>query len=148
MADQIRQHEQHPQEFNRRYVDTGVLGPDGNPIYAELMAVDLSSSTSKQLFSLPFSLNASANVVPAFPGKRIKVYGVVLNASGITVTAWRDGSSNNLEGLMTFADKGGYARQVDPPNFIYGTTVGNGLDLVVSGGTASGSVSYWATDAT
>ena len=49
---------------------------------------------------------------------------------------------------MTFAVNGGYTRENDPPRYIYGTTAGNSLDLVVSSGAFAGSVSYWATDAT
>lgn len=148
MADAVRQHQNQPPELNRRWVDTGTVGQDGNPVYAELIAVDFSSSKPKQLLSVPFSLSASNNVIPAVPGIRIKVYALVLNASGVTTCAWRDGSSSLLEGTMVFADHGGYARDVDPPSFIYATSVGNGLDLVVTTGTASGSVSYWATDST
>lgn len=99
--------------------------------------------------SAAFTLSSTGTVVAAVPTMRIKVFAIILDASSALSCNWRDGASTALEGSMAFAANGGYTRTVNPPHFIYGTTAGNSLDLVVSGGgTASGSVSYWATDTT
>lgn len=101
-----------------------------------------------QLLTASFSTNATTSVVAAVANKRIKVYAVSLVCNAATNVNWRDGASTALEGAQAVAANGGYEQVIDPPSFLFATTAGNSLDLVVSGGgTAAGRVSYWATDA-
>lgn len=103
----------------------------------------------KTLKSGAFSLSASGTVVSAVSGKRIKVYAVKLVVSAGLNVNFRDGASTNLEGSMALAANGGFVEFVNPPNFLFATTAGNSLDLVVSGtGTVAGRVSYWDDDNT
>ena len=104
----------------------------------------------KTLKSAPFSLTATGTVVSAVASKRLKVYAVKLAAAsalGITV-AFRDGASTPLEGAHTITNGGSLTETVDPPAFLFATSAGNSLDLVMTGiGTAAGRVSYWDDDA-
>jgi hypothetical protein len=103
----------------------------------------------KNLKSASFSLASTGNLVAAVSGKRIKVYAVKLVASANCNVNFRDGASINLEGSMALAANGGFVEFVNPPNFLFATTAGNGLDLVVTGGgTAAGRISYWDDDNT
>jgi hypothetical protein len=102
----------------------------------------------KTLKSASFSLASTGTVVTAVSGRRIKVYAVKLVASANMNVNFRDGAGTNLEGSMALAANGGFVEFVNPPNFLFATTAGNGLDLVASGGgTAAGRVSYWDDDA-
>jgi hypothetical protein len=100
-----------------------------------------------QLLTAPFLLSTAGTVVAAITGRRIKVYAVSLCANGACQVNWRDGTTTQLEGAQSLATNGGYEQVIDPPSFLFATTPGNSLDLVVSGGVAAGRVSYWATDA-
>lgn len=103
----------------------------------------------KTLQSAPFSVSATGTVVAAVASKRIKVYAVKLVVSAAISVKWRDGGSADIEGAQPFAANSGSVEFVDPPNFLFGTTAGNSLDLVITGsGTAAGRVSYWSDDAT
>jgi hypothetical protein len=105
--------------------------------------------SGKTLVSTSFSLSATGTVVAAVVGRRIKVYAVKLIVSASANVNWRDGGATNMEGAQAIAANGGYVETVQPPAFLFGTTAGNTLDLVVSGGgTAAGRVSYWTDDAT
>lgn len=102
-----------------------------------------------QLLTQSFSTNATATVVTAVATKRIKVYAVSLVAGAAATVNWRDGGSTAIEGAQSIAANGGYEQVIEPPAFLFATTAGNSLDLVVAGGgTAAGRVSYWATDTT
>lgn len=104
--------------------------------------------SGKTLKTASFSLTATGTVVSAVTGKRIKVYAVKLVVSAAISVNWRDGASTNLEGAQALAANGGYTESVNPPAFLFATTPGNSLDLVISGsGTAAGRVSYWDDDA-
>ena len=86
-------------------------------------------------------------VVPAVPGKRIKVYGIILDTLGTISVGFRSGASSMLQGMMPYAAKVGYIAVVSPPTFILATAVGDSLTLVISGsGTVSGHVIYWDDD--
>ncbi|MBM3813448.1 MAG: hypothetical protein FJW20_17640 [Acidimicrobiia bacterium] len=101
----------------------------------------------KTLKSASFSLSSTGTVVGAVSGKRIKVYAVKLVASAAISVNFRDGASSSLEGAMALAANGGFVEFVNPPNFLFASSVGNSLDLVVSGGgTAAGRISYWDDD--
>lgn len=95
-----------------------------------------------------FSLAATGTVVAAVSGKRIKVYSVRLLVSAAISVKFRDGAATDLEDLQPLAINGGFTESVNPADFLFATTAGNSLDLVISGaGTASGRVSYWDDDA-
>ena len=99
------------------------------------------------LKSVSFSLTATGTVVSAVPGRRIKIYAIKLVVSAAISVNFRDGASTDLEGAMALALNGGFVEHVNPPNFLFGTTAGNRLDLVIAGtGTAAGRVSYWDDD--
>lgn len=109
-------------------------------------AVD--SGAGKTLKSASFSLSSTGSVVTAVTSKRIKVYAVKLVCSAAISVNFRSGASTSLEGAQAIAANGGYVEAVNPPAFLFGTTAGESLDLVISGtGTAAGRVSYWDDDA-
>lgn len=109
-------------------------------------AVD--SGAGKTLKSASFSLSATGSVVTAVTSKRIKVFAVKLVCSAAISVNFRSGASTSLEGAQAIAANGGYVEAVNPPAFLFGTTAGESLDLVISGtGTAAGRVSYWDDDA-
>jgi hypothetical protein len=109
----------------------------------------IDSIAPKTLKSASFSLTATGTVVAAVGGKRIKVYAVKCVVNAAMTVNWRDGASTAIEGAQALALNGGYSESVQPPAFLFGTTAGNTLDLVLVGvGTAAGRVSYWDDDAT
>jgi hypothetical protein len=99
-----------------------------------------------------FTLSASGPVVPAVSGKRIKVYAykLVPSAPGTNTTVtlnWRDGSATDLEGPQVAISQQALIETVSPPAFLFATTAGNSLDLVITGtGSVAGRVSYWDGD--
>ena len=105
--------------------------------------------SGKTLKSAVISLTATGTVVAAVAGKRLKVFGIKLVVSATMTALWRDGASTNMEGAQSLGINGGYIEGVNPPTFLFGTTAGNSLDLVLTGvGTAAGRVSYWDDDGT
>jgi hypothetical protein len=107
----------------------------------------LQGGLGKDLKSSPFSLSATGTVVSAVPNRRIKVFAVKLAASAAITVLWRDGASENLEGAQSMPIAGNYVEFVSPPVFLFATSAGNSLDLVIAGiGTAAGRVSYWDSD--
>jgi len=57
---------------------------------------------------------------------------------------FRDGPTANLEGAQPYPGRGGFCEFVNPPAFLFKTSSGNGLDVVIVGtGTVAGRVSYW-----
>lgn len=104
-------------------------------------------ATGKTIKTVAFSLSATGTVVAAVVGRRIKVTSVKLIAAAAISVNWRDGAATNLEGAQNIAANGGYTESVDAPDFLFATTAGNSLDLVISGGaTAAGRVTYWDDD--
>lgn len=104
---------------------------------------------SKTLKTQKFSLSATGTVISAVSAKKLKIYAYKLVVSAAISVKWRDGSSTDIEDLQPLAPSGGEAESVSPPSYLFSTTAGNTLDLVISGtGTASGRVSYWDDDAT
>ena len=117
--------------------------------YGYVNAIPADPSTVRTLRSARFSLTATGTVVSAVASKRIKVYAVKLVCSAALSVNFRSGASTLLEDPVPLPANGGYTESVEPPNFLFGTTAGDRLDLVISGtGTASGRVSYWDDDAT
>ena len=105
------------------------------------LPVELSTQTLK---SAAFSLSATGTVVSAVVGKKIRVYAVKLVVSAAISVNFRDGATTALEGAMPLAANGGFVEIIPPPFYVFQTTVGNSLDLVISGtGTASGRISFW-----
>ena len=105
--------------------------------------------SGKTLKSAVLSLAATGTVVAAVASKRIKVYAVKAVVGAALSINFRDGGTTALEGAQVLAINGGYVESVDPPNFLFATTSGNSLDMVVTGvGTVAGRVSYWDDDAT
>lgn len=101
----------------------------------------------KSIKSAAFSLASTGTVVDAISGKRIKVFAVKLVVSADLTVNFRDGASTDLEGPQPYSAKGGYIENLQVPCFLFGTSAGNSLDLVISGtGTASGRVTYWDED--
>lgn len=109
----------------------------------------LDSGSGKTLKSAAFNLAATGTVVAAVAGKRIKVYSAKLVTRNNDLDAnFRSGAATALEGPQFFLKGGGYVETVNPPAFLFATTAGERLDLVLSGDGASGRVSYWDDDAT
>lgn len=105
---------------------------------------------AQNALSAAFSLTATGAVVAAVPGSRIVVYAVKLVVSAALTINFRDGTGGSaLEGAMAYAANGGAVEFVTPPMYLFRTTIGNELDLVISGaGTAAGRISYWLDDGT
>ena len=117
----------------------------GNVITVDGTVTD--GGSGKTLKSASFSLTATGTAITAVGGKRLKVYAVKLVVSAAISVNWRDGASTNMEGAQALAANGGYVEGINPPAFLFGTTAGNSLDLVITGtGTAAGRVSYWDDD--
>ena len=114
-----------------------------------LVSTDILTTTSgKTLKSARFSLSSTGTVVSAVASKKIKVYAVKLGTSAAIAVNFRSGAATLLEDPVTYGINGGYAESLDPPNFLFATTAGQSLDLVIAGiGTASGRVSYFDDDA-
>lgn len=111
--------------------------------------VDMSAGSGKTLKTVAVSISATGTVIAAVSAKRLKVYAVKLICSAALSIKFRDGASTNLEGAQDFVANGGVAESVTPPEFLFATTAGNSLDLVITGtGTVSGRLSYWDDDAT
>ena len=104
--------------------------------------------SGKTLKSAVVNLTATGTVVSLVAGKRIKVFAAKVICSAALTVNFRSGGATALEGPQAIALNGGFTESVDPPNFLFGTTAGESLDLVISGtGTAAGRVSYWDDDA-
>ena len=100
------------------------------------------------LKSAAISLTETGTVISAVTGKRLKVYAVKLTCSAAQTVKWRDGATPDLEGAQSIAATGGYTESVTPPAYLFRTSRGNTLDLVITGaGTVAGRVSYWDDDA-
>lgn len=107
----------------------------------------ISLGSGKVLKTVAFSLGGTATVIAAVPNRIIKVYAVKLIVSAAMNVNFRDGASTALEGAQAIATNGGYIEQVTPPDYLFSTSLGNSLDLVLSGGgTAAGRISYWDSD--
>jgi hypothetical protein len=60
---------------------------------------------------LTSAINAAASgpntIVPAQPGRRVRVLGFLLTAAGAVSVQWQDGGGANLSGLLVIAAAGG-----------------------------------------
>ena len=107
------------------------------------------SGSGKTIKVASISLSATGTVIPAVASKRIKVFACKVVCGAALSLNWRDGANLNLEGVQALPLNGGYAESVNPPAFLFGTTAGNSLDLVITGvGSVGGRLSYWDDDAT
>lgn len=116
--------------------------------------VILDGGAGKTLKTQKFSMTTTGTVIAATDSKRLKVYAVKLAASNKDMTVnFRDGASTLLEEPIPMGSGGGtaglYVETLNPPAFLFATTGGNSLDLVMTGsGTVSGRISYWDDDLT
>jgi hypothetical protein len=89
-------------------------------------------------------------VVAAVAGRRIKVYAYALQSTGTVNAKLRDGASGtDLTLNWSFQAREGVAPPaVKPPAYLFATTAGNALQLVLSDAITTGvEVSYWDDDA-
>lgn len=101
----------------------------------------------KTLKSVAFSLSSTGTVISGINGKVLKVYSAKCIVSAALSISFRDGGAANIEGDMPLAANGGYIESVSPPMYLFKTTQGSSLDIVVTGtGTVSGRISYWDDD--
>ena len=107
------------------------------------------SGSGKTIKVASISLSATGTVIPAVVGKRIKVFACKVVCGAALSINWRDGANLSLEGVQAIALNGGYTEAVNPPAYLFSTTAGNSLDLVITGvGSVGGRVSYFDDDAT
>jgi hypothetical protein len=61
------------------------------------------------MLSAPINVSAlGANtLVPAQPGRRVRVIGFLLSGAGAVNVTWQDGATNNLSGPLAIAAAGG-----------------------------------------
>jgi hypothetical protein len=114
-----------------------------NPIH---VIVD-NAVAGKTLKSAAFNLTATGTVVPAVPGKKIKVFSYVKSFTNNVNSNFRSGASTALEGSIKGLNGSALSESVTPPGFLFATAVGQSLDLVVSTSGVNGRVSYWDDDA-
>ena len=119
----------------------------GAVVVASGTVTSTDGGAGKTLKSVSFSLSATGTAITGVSTKRLKVYAIKMVVSAALIVNWRDGGTTALEGAQSLAINGGYVESVDPPNFLFATTAGNSLDLVITGvGTAAGRISYWDDD--
>ena len=118
-----------------------------NPGTSSWVADD--GSGGKTMKSTSFSLTITGTVVAAVGGKKIKVFAYKFVCSAALTVNFRDGGAGAaLDGTQSLALSGSLTEGVNPPAFLFATTAGNSLDLVIGGvGTVAGRVSYWDDDA-
>lgn len=120
-----------------------------DPVALQWVRMTQPGTGGKTLKTKDFSLSSTGTVVASVAAHRLKVYGVKLVTNASASVNFRDGGATNLEGAQAITANGGYVETIDPPAFLFATTAGNSLDLVVTGGgTAAGRVSYWDDDTT
>ena len=124
---------------------TGTFWQATQPISGTVTATD--GGAGKTFKSAVVSLSSTGTVVSLVSSKRIKVYAIKLVVSAALIINFRSGGSTALEGTQSLGINGGYTESVNPPSFLFGTTAGESLDLVITGvGTVAGRVSYWDDD--
>jgi len=100
------------------------------------------------MLSTPISVSASGanTLVPAQPGRRVRVLGYQLAGAGAVNVTWQDGGGANLSGLLTMAAAGGtITAPIAPPvvgsqQFWMITAVGQSLVLNLSAAVGVGGV--------
>jgi hypothetical protein len=108
----------------------------------------IDAGAGKTLKSVPVSITVTSIIVAAVPGKRIKVYAIMLTTDA-TSYALRSGASTMLEGPIKPVGTKGFSSSVNPPAFLVATIAGDNLTLVTAGaGTTAGRISYWDDDST
>ncbi len=92
---------------------------------------------------------SGADVVAAVATKRIKVYSYAVQATGTVNVYLRDGGAGSALTLTwnLQAREGASVSGVNPPAFLFGTTAGNALQVVLSAAVTVGiEVTYWDDD--
>ena len=92
---------------------------------------------------------SGADVVAAVASKRIKVYSYAIQATGTVNVNLRDGAAGAAMTLTwnLQAREGATVGAVNPPAFLFGTTAGNALQVVLSAAVTVGiEVTYWDDD--
>ena len=103
----------------------------------------------KTIKSIVVNISATGTVIAAVATKKIKVFAVKLILSADLSLNFRDGAATLLEGPMPMLANSGYVESVTPPMFLFCTTAGASLDLVIVGaGSVLGRISYWDDDIT
>ena len=93
---------------------------------------------------------ATGDVVAAVAGKRIKVYAYAMQGQGTVNAFLRDGAVGDpLTLTWNFQTREGLVAQTTkPPTFLFATSQGNALQVVLSAAVTVGvEVSYWDDDA-
>lgn len=96
---------------------------------------------SQELLSKGFEISSDETIVPGVAGKRIYVYAAKQVMKEKAETNWKDGLKD-LEGAQEYVENGGYTESVNPPLYLFRTSLGDSLNLATTGVTA-GRVSYW-----
>lgn len=113
-----------------------------------LAILEIAKQFDKNFTCVPISCNTSGDnqIVPAFQGRRIKVYAIAINFAGTVSAKWRS-DTTDLTGALSFQAREGYTINVQPPAFILETEVGEALNLNLSATVyAYGWLCYWDDD--
>ncbi len=87
----------------------------------------------------------TAEIVPAVPGKSIRVVSLMFTVSAATNLQFQDGVGTVRSGLMEFADSGGLTLAAE--DGIFWTAVGQALDLDIdAAATVGGVLTYIEVD--
>jgi len=87
-------------------------------------------------------------IVSAVSGKKIKVYAIILVATGTVNVKWCS-ATTDLTGDKNFQAREGYVATVNPPALLLQTAVSEALNLNLSAAVAvDGWIAYWDDDAT
>ncbi len=101
------------------------------------------------------TISSNSEVVPAVPGKRIKVFAIEWETAytgGTIVPILTDGNGGStmdrslLQAISSTIS--GKTKAVSPPGYFFGTTAGNSLWLNPNGQSLTYSIHYFADDAT
>ena len=99
---------------------------------------------SYPLITQSIDATVTGTVITATIGKKICVTAVKLISSANVSVNWRDGESTDLEGGMPLIANSGYVEVTQAPDYLFKTTTGNSLDIVISGeGRITGRITYW-----
>jgi hypothetical protein len=91
---------------------------------------------------------ASADIVAAVSGKRIRVYAYLLVGAATETVRFQSGGSTNLQGAMTLATGVPNTGAVPAPSWLFQTVTGEKLNLVKGGAVqVSGWLAYYLDDA-
>jgi hypothetical protein len=98
---------------------------------------------SPVLYSASFDLAATGTIVTGIVGQFIRVYAIKLAATAELTCYFQDGILNPIEGGILLSEKAGYIEGIDPPAYLFSTSPGEDLILVMDKGDVTGRISYW-----